>query len=72
MPYSGAGDPKLPPKIRKLSPKKRRQFVSVFNSVLKKQGDEGRAFASAYSAVKEAAEVETILAYSYKNLDKRL
>lgn len=54
-PYSGPGDHSLPPKVRELPTKKRRQWVSVFNSSYGEHHDEGRAFASAYSAVGEKA-----------------
>lgn len=42
-------------------PKKRRQFMHVFNSELTSHGDESRAFAGAYSAVSKAwADVELV------------
>jgi hypothetical protein len=49
-PYSGSSDSKLPPNVKKMPAKKRRQWVHIFNSELEKHGDEGRAFASANSA----------------------
>lgn len=52
MPYSVGG--KLPPHVAKLSDKKQRQWVHVWNSEFDKHGDEGRAFAAANSvAAKE-------------------
>lgn len=48
-PYSGGDDPSLPPNVKKMPPKRRRQWVHVFNSSLSSHGDEGRAFAAANS-----------------------
>lgn len=73
MPYSSVSE--LPARIRKLSPKRQRQFMHVFNSVFKQTGDEGRAFAAANSAVSKKEfelEAEEILAYSAKDLTRRL
>ena len=66
MPYSGADDPNLPPDIKKLDAKKRRQFTAVWNSAYQNcrdsktgggtggtAGCEGVAFRFARSAVKE-------------------
>lgn len=36
MPYSGAGDPNLPDNVKSLPVKKRRQWVSVFNSTFER------------------------------------
>ncbi|MEK0326803.1 MAG: hypothetical protein QQN63_13975, partial [Nitrosopumilus sp.] len=41
MPFSGPGDPSLPPHVKKLSPNKRSQWVHVFNSALRKCNKEG-------------------------------
>lgn len=56
MPYSSVAD--LPPAAQKLTPDKKKQFLAVFNSAYADHKDEGRAFASAWSAVggKEADE----------------
>lgn len=51
-PYSGSGDSSLPANVKKMSAKKRRQWVHVFNSTYKDHG-ESRAFAAANSAVKD-------------------
>lgn len=48
-PYSGADDKKLPPHVKKMPSKRRRQWIQVFNSELAAHGDEGRAFAAANS-----------------------
>lgn len=53
MPYKTNAS--LPAAVKKnvKSPKKKRQFRHVFNSVLSRHpGDEGRAFAAAYSVSK--------------------
>jgi len=55
MPYSGPDDPKLPSNVRRLSPKRRRQWVHVWNSVHKQTNDEHRAFAAANAAIKKSA-----------------
>lgn len=51
-PYSGGSDPKLPPNVKKMPAKKRRQWVHIFNSELSSHGDESRAFAAANGATK--------------------
>ncbi|KKN69210.1 hypothetical protein LCGC14_0443860 [marine sediment metagenome] len=51
MPFSGPGDPSLPTHVKRLSAKRRRQWVAVWNSTFDREGDEGRAFAAANSAV---------------------
>ena len=56
MPYSGISDPKLPDYVKELDESERKQWVSTFNRVMSETGDEGRAFASASSAVKSSAE----------------
>lgn len=53
MPYTGGGDPKLPKHVKKLSAKRRRKWVAVWNSVFSSTKNEGRAFAAANSAIKE-------------------
>lgn len=53
MPYSGPDDDKLPDRIKKMPAKKRRAFVSAFNSAYR-DGDEGRAFAIANAAANRA------------------
>jgi hypothetical protein len=46
MPY----DPDNPPKkVRKLPPKKQRQFVHVYNDCRENGGDEGKCHAQAWS-----------------------
>ncbi len=58
MPYSGPNDSGLPSNVKKLSEKKRRQWVSVFNSTLRNcTGDdcEGKAFRVANGVVKKKA-----------------
>lgn len=51
MPYSS--DAGLPAHVRKLSPKKRRQWRHTWNSIYDRTRDEGRAFRGANAAVKE-------------------
>jgi hypothetical protein len=55
MPYASVAE--LPPEVKgKLkSPKKRRQWLHVWNSSYKEHHDESRAFASAWSAVRKMA-----------------
>lgn len=48
-PYASVGE--LPPAVKKLDPKKQRQWMHVWNSSYKEHGDEKRAFASAWSVV---------------------
>jgi hypothetical protein len=52
MPYSSVSD--LPEghrtNVETLSPKRRRQFLAVWNDVYRRTGDEGKAYAAAYSA----------------------
>ena len=49
MPY----DVKNPPdKIKKLSPRKQRQFIHVYNSCWDKDKDEGKCHAMAWGTVK--------------------
>lgn len=52
-PYSGASDPKLPKNVQSMSPKKKAQWVAVFNSTLKKTGNESQAFAAANGVAKK-------------------
>lgn len=66
MPYSGSNDPKLPKNVRKLSSKRKRQWIAVWTSSYRKHGDEGRAFAAANSAVKELSDTDSILLHSVK------
>jgi len=57
MPY----DPNNPPKkVRKLSGKKQRQWVHVFNSALSGGADEASAHAQAWGAVKKEEDVEVL------------
>jgi hypothetical protein len=56
MPYASASDPKLPAHVKRLPAKKRRQWVAVWNRVHKETSDEGKAFAAANAAVKDARE----------------
>lgn len=51
MPYSGPDDKDLPSNVKKLSKKKRQQWVSTFNSTYTEK-DESSAFAIANAAVK--------------------
>lgn len=53
MPYSGADDPNLPDNVKNLPEEKRKQWVHVFMSVLKKGGSESSAFAQANGVVKK-------------------
>lgn len=55
MPYSNLAE--LPTYVKKLSRKKRRKWMAVFNSVFAKNG-EAAAFKAANSAVKESATAE--------------
>src|SRR6266850_3924510 len=57
MPYSSTAE--LPGYIRKLSPKKQKQWMSAFNSALKEYKDESKAFATASAAVKEGFELSS-------------
>lgn len=63
MPYSGADDPKLPAHVKKMSTKKRRQWIHVWESEMAKHSDEGRAFASANSVAghKELTVVQNLV-----------
>lgn len=64
MPYTGADDPKLPKNVKAMPAPKRRQFVSVFNSVHKKclagggvsKACDSRAFRQANGVMKGAKE----------------
>ncbi len=56
MPYSGITDPKLPDYVKELDESERKQWVSTFNRVMSETGDEGRAFATASSAIKSSPE----------------
>lgn len=69
MPYSGASDPKLPDRIKKMSASKRKKWATVWNSSYSEHKDEGRAFAAANSAVKEIGS-NSILFTSVKNFKK--
>jgi len=66
MPYTGASDTSLPSKVKKMSAKKRRQWVGIFNSAFKrcmagktrikpanKKKCESFAFQNAYGVVKK-------------------
>src|SRR6267154_785316 len=55
MPYSSVAD--LPGYVRKLSAKKQKQWMAVFNSAHKQYKDEGKAFAAASASVKEGYEL---------------
>lgn len=57
MPYSSVEDIPQSVKDRIKSPKKRRQWLHVWNSEYERHKDEGRAFASANSTVSKAAGV---------------
>lgn len=52
MPYSISDQSNLPANVKKLSAKKRRQWVHVWNSAYQAHSDEGKAFAMANAAVK--------------------
>lgn len=71
MPYSGADDKDLPSNVKKLSPKKRRQWVHVFNSAHAKHG-ESTAFAMANSVVSksEKALVPTLMDVDIRQVDQ--
>lgn len=54
MPYNSPSDTDLPPHVRRLSPKKQRKWVAVFNSAYAdSNGDDGAAMRAANGAVKE-------------------
>lgn len=55
MPYSGASDSTLPRHVRRLSLNKRRQWVSVFNSVYARSNDDGQAMRTANGVVRGKA-----------------
>lgn len=55
MPYSSTAD--LPAYVRKLAPRKQKQWMATFNSALKEYKDEAKAFATASSVVKEGFEL---------------
>lgn len=57
MPYSGPDDPKLPDHVKKMSDKKKRQWVHVFNSAMDDH-DEKTAFAMA-NGVSNKAYIES-------------
>lgn len=57
MPYSPSNPPE---KLRKLSPKRQRQWVHVFNQALEQGDDEGKAHAKAWGVVKKSSEGEMI------------
>lgn len=52
MPYSGVNDADLPAHVKKMPISKRRQWIAVFEDILKSSGDEGQAMAGANAAVK--------------------
>lgn len=57
MPYGGKDGKELPENVKKLSPKKQRQWMHVWNSAFAKHGDESKAFAMANGVVgKEVVE----------------
>ncbi len=59
MPYSGISDPDLPKRVKTMSEHDRRIFVSVFNNAIKEyNGDEGKAFATAYAALKKEGNMD--------------
>jgi hypothetical protein len=43
---------------KKLSPRKRRQFMHVFNECYKQNGEDGGCYARAWGAVKKSANVK--------------
>lgn len=59
MPYSSTNE--LPAHIRKLSKKKQRQFMHVWNSTHKRTGSESRAFAAANSVAKKELGMVTLV-----------
>lgn len=61
MSYGGKDGKELPDNVKKLSPKKQRQWTHVWNSAMAKHGDESKAFAMANGVVKEATDVGTQL-----------
>lgn len=68
MPYSGPGDPKLPSNVKKLPEKKRRQWVTVWNSTFERCSDskdecEAKAFKAANAAVSNESIQTCVLAY---------
>lgn len=59
MPFSGVSDPNLPSNVKKLSAKKKRQWIAAFNSTFRScTGDdcEGKAFRVANGVVKKKEE----------------
>lgn len=56
MPYAISDQSNLPANVKKLSPKKRRQWIHVWNSAHKRTDDESKAFAMANAAVKSRGE----------------
>jgi hypothetical protein len=68
MPYSGGSDPKLPANVKKLSAKRRRQWVHVWQSMMDRTGDESKAFAAANSVVKRKKELDMALTRTEKSV----
>lgn len=52
MPYSGAGDPKLPSNVRVLSKKRRKQWTDIWNSCKDAGNAESQCFAMANGVIK--------------------
>lgn len=63
MPYSKDSD--LPDAVKKLSPEKRKRWMAAFNAAHKQYGTDEKAFAVAWSAVKEG----TMDTKGYKNFE---
>lgn len=70
MPYKVGGD-NLPDNVKKMPANKQKQWVSVFNSALKKHGDESKAFAMANGVAKKTKSF-TEDVWSTWEVDKRL
>lgn len=71
MPYESTRD--LPSRIKdRLSPKKQRQWLAVFNSIYSKTKNEGRAFAGANAAVKTEKTSPSLSSVHVPNADEKL
>lgn len=60
MPYDGANDSNLPSNVKKLSDKKRKQWVSIFNSSISSGDSEEDAFKKANGGIKNKGYVESL------------
>ena len=60
MPYSGMSDSNLPESVKKLPDSKKKAWVSIFNETMERYHDEGKAMASAWSAIKKSFDEEEL------------